>query len=257
MKRLLWVVFLMIMCLTFGSQFAFAFEISNVTDTAGVLTATQETELSEALFALENEYDMAILAVIEEEFYSYDAQSSADDWYDDYAYGNGHGGDGILLYVSLTEREYHFSTCGEGISVFSDDAIGYLKQEVEPYLRADDYYGAILTYANTVEEVLLMADSGTDYVGTDWTYVAVVIGGAVLVTFVIAFIMMGIQLSKMNTAVADDYAKNYVKEGSYHLDVARDIFLYSRVTKVKKETSNSSTHTSSSGRTHGGGGGSF
>ena len=83
------------------------------------------------------------------------------------------------------------------------------------------------------------------------------IGGAMLISFLVAFVMMGIQLLKMNTAVSNDTARNYIKEGSFHLDMARDIFLYSRITKVKKENTDSSTHRSSSGRTHGGGGGSF
>lgn len=257
MKRLLSVVFIVVLCLAFGSQFAFALEIPNVADMAGVLTAAEAGELNESLFALEKQYEMAVCAVIDEEFYSYDAQSSADDRYDDYGYGYGSNSDGILFYISVDEREYHFSTHGAGISIFNDDAISYLKREAEPYLRADDYYGAVSAYREAAGEILLLAESGTVYEETDWTYVAVIIGGAIAVTFLIAFVMMGIQLAKMNTAVSDNYAKNYVKEGSYHLDMARDIFLYSHITKVKKETSNSSTHRSSSGRTHGGGGGSF
>lgn len=249
----------MIFCLLLSSQFAFALEIPNVTDEASVLTATQDRELNESLFALEEQYEMTVLAVIDEDFYSYDAQSSADDWYDDYAIGYGHGGNfgGILFYICVNEREYHFSTYGDGMGVFNDDAIEYLKREVEPYLRADDYYGAILSYEETAEELLLMADSGTIYEETDPTYVAVVIGCAVLLPLIIAWGMMQIKLAKMNTAVADDYAKNYVKEGSKRLDVCRDIFLYSTVTKTAKPKNNSSSHSSSSGRTHGGGGGSF
>lgn len=233
-----------------------ALEIPNVTDMAGVLSIAQEGELCESLFKLQDEYDMTILAVIDEGFYSYDAQSSAEDWYAEYGhgYGNGSGDDGILFYVSTEERQYHFSTCGRAITLFDEDAIEYLKQEVEPYLRADDYYGAIKSYTSVAEEVLSLAESGISYEQTDWSYVAVVIGGAVLVTLFIAFLMMSIQLSKMNTAVANDYASDYVKEGSYHLDMARDIFLYSHITKVKKANTN---HTSSSGRTHGGGGGKF
>ena len=256
MKRVLSVLFVLLCCLTLSMPSVSAQQIPNVTDMAGVLTTDQQGELSESLFTLQNEYGMTILAVIDEGFYSYDAKSSADDWYDEYGhgYGNGSGDDGILFYVSTLEREYHFSTCGRGISVFNGDAVEHLKQEVEPYLRADDYYGAICAYISVADEVLSLSESGISYEQTDWSYVAVVIGGAVLVTLFIAFVMMNVQLSKMNTAVANDYAANYMKEGSYHLDMARDIFLYSRITKVKKANTN---HTSSSGRTHGGGGGKF
>ena len=59
-------------------------------------------------------------------------------------------------------------------------------------------------------------------------------------------------------------AANYVRSGSMNLTGKQDLFLYSHVDRVKKETKSSSgggggssTHTSSSGTTHGGGGGKF
>ena len=58
-------------------------------------------------------------------------------------------------------------------------------------------------------------------------------------------------------------AANYVRSGSMNLTGKQDLFLYSNVNRVKKETKSSSssggssTHTSSSGTTHGGGGGKF
>lgn len=250
MKRIFSIVLLVLICFASCVLPVYAEEIPLLADCANKLTYEEFNELNPKLKQLGERYQIAVVAVIEEEFYSYDAQSSADDWYDSYDYGT----DGILFYISTEEREYHFSTCGNGITVFTDDAIEYFKQEVEPYLRADDYYGAINAYISVADEVLSLAESGMAFEQTDWFYVMIVIGGAVLFTFLIAFIMMGVQLAKMNTAVANDYARNYVKEGSYHLDTARDIFLYSRITKIKKAET---THTSSSGRTHGGGGGSF
>jgi len=69
--------------------------------------------------------------------------------------------------------------------------------------------------------------------------------------------MMNGKLSKMKTAVENDYAADYEKPGSKRLTVSRDMFLYSRVTKTEKPKNDSGSHKSSSGRTHGGGGGSF
>ncbi len=260
MKRVLAFLFVLLFCLTLCVPFVSALEIPNVTDMAGVLSQEQLEELWDSIFTLHNEYDMTILAVIDEDFYSHDVGSSAEDWYEDYGhgYGNGSGTDGILFYICVNEREYYFYPHGFGTTAFNDDAIEYLKREVEPHLKDGNYYEAIKTYARLSDELISMAKEGNPYHETDWGYVAVVIGCAVGIPLVLAFIMMMVQLSKMNTAVSNDYAQNYIKPGSYHLDMARDIFLYSHVTRVKKETSsNSSSHTSSSGRTHGGGGGSF
>jgi len=62
---------------------------------------------------------------------------------------------------------------------------------------------------------------------------------------------------KMRTSFDTDYAANYIKPGSMRIDASRDLFLYSRVIKTERPKESSGTHTSSSGRTHGGRGGSF
>ena len=83
-----------------------------------------------------------------------------------------------------------------------------------------------------------------------------VIAGIILIPLAAAFTFMTRKLSKMNTAVMQPGAANYMKPGSMNMDFSRDIFLYSTVSKREKPKE-SSTHTSSSGRTHGGRSGSF
>ena len=242
MKRVLSALFVLFFCLTLSMPSVSALEIPKVTDMAGVLSQEQLEELWDSLFTLQDEYDMTILAVIEEDFYSYDVESSAEDWYAEYGhgYGNGSGTDGILFYICVNEREYCFYPHGFGNTAFNDDAIAYLKREVEPHLKDGNYYEAIKTYIRLADELIGMAKDGHPYKETDWGYVAIVIGCAVVLPFLIAYILMKMKLAKMNTAVVNDYAANYEKPGSYHLDMAQDIFLYSRITKVKKETTNTS-----------------
>ncbi len=88
-------------------------------------------------------------------------------------------------------------------------------------------------------------------------YLLCVIGGALLLPLLLAFAFMKRKLEKMKTAVKQDYAANYMKPGSMNLALSRDIFLYSTVIKTEKPKSNSSSHTSSSGESHGGRGGSY
>jgi uncharacterized protein len=54
-------------------------------------------------------------------------------------------------------------------------------------------------------------------------------------------------------------ASGYVKTGSMNVTHRQDLFLYRDVNRTAKpkDSSGSSTHTSSSGRSHGGGGGKF
>ena len=82
------------------------------------------------------------------------------------------------------------------------------------------------------------------------------------VGFVLALIVSVVMRCQMKTVHMKPDAADYMKAGSLHINRSRDMFLYNHVTrtaKPKNEDSGggSSTHTSSSGETHGGSGGSF
>ena len=123
----------------------------------------------------------------------------------------------------------------------------------------DNYYAAVSAYADYTEELLEMAAEGAPFNKRQHStkYILCVIAGAVLLPLFLAYFMMHKKLALMKTAVKEDYAGNYMKPNSMNLDFSRDIFLYSTVTKTEKPKSDSDSHTSSSGRSHGGRGGSF
>ena len=71
---------------------------------------------------------------------------------------------------------------------------------------------------------------------------------------------------QMRAARPQRYAGDYAVPGSFQLTLQRDIYLYSRTTRVKRQTTQngdsfhgggSSTHRSSSGSSHGGSHGKF
>jgi len=189
----------------------------------------------------------------------YDAMSSADDIYDYNGYGAGENDDGIMLYICADTREYHITTHADGLRVFNTRGIDYLKKNIEEQLVNDNYYLAMDVFADLADELLEMAANGEPYnkKQLSLTYILCVLAGALLIPFIIAKMMTNSKLAKMKTAVENNYAANYVKNGSKRLDFSRDIFLYSSITKTERPKNNSGSHTSSSGRTHGGGGGSF
>ena len=76
------------------------------------------------------------------------------------------------------------------------------------------------------------------------------------VGFVIAFIATAVMRSKLKSVRPKSGAADYVKEGSFRLTRSNDFFLYRTVSRVAKPKDNGS-HRSSSGRSHGGGGGKF
>ena len=232
-----------------------------VIDEAGYLTEAQAAELTQRLNELRQRYDFDVAIYIEEKMTADTARDAADDIFDYNGYGAGKNADGILLYLSKEPRKYHMSTHGSGIKAFTDNGLIYMEEQFLPYLKEDDYYAALSAYVDCADELLNMAAQGEPYnkPQRSMTYILCVIAGAILLPLIVAYFAMKSKLAKMKTAVKQDYAGNYMKPGSFHLDFSQDIFLYSTVSKTEKpdDDSSSSTHTSSSGETHGGRGGSY
>lgn len=232
-----------------------------IVDNAGYLTDVQLEELSEKLEEIRENYNFDAAIYTEKVMYGYDAESTSDDIFDYNGYGAGENRDGMILYISANPRKYHFSTHGSGETLFNDNGLAYLEKKVLPALREDDYYTAMKLYAEYSEELLETAKQGKPFNKKQYSmqYILCVIGGALILPLLIAYFMTQAKLSKMKTAVKQDYASNYMKPGSMKLAASRDLFLYSTVIKTEKPKSNSGSgsHTSSSGESHGGRGGSF
>ena len=85
---------------------------------------------------------------------------------------------------------------------------------------------------------------------------------SVLVGFAAALICVTAMKGKLKSVKKQSAANSYIKQGSLNITDSRDMFLYSKVDKHARPQSSggsggSGTHVSSSGRTHGGGGGKF
>ena len=106
--------------------------------------------------------------------------------------------------------------------------------------------------------------------GLYWNWVAY----ALVIGLIVAVIVMTVMKSGMKSVHMKAEASDYVREGSFDLTESNDTYLYRTVTKTEKPKDDdkgsgssgggfgsggnfSSTHTSSSGSTHGGRGGSF
>ncbi|MBE7050165.1 MAG: TPM domain-containing protein [Ruminococcaceae bacterium] len=259
MKKAFFLIFLTLLLLSLLLPVCASFENPPIVDNAGYLMKSELRELNKKLHKVREKYDFEVAIYTEDDMTSDSAEESADDIYDYQGYGAGENDDGIMLYICSDTREYHFTTHGKGIEYFNSNGLKYLESKVLNHLSENDYYEAFETYIETSEELLKMAKSGKPYNEKqyDTKYLIGVIALCLITPLLIAFWLMNKKLKKMKTAVKNNYAKNYVKPGSMNIAVSRDLFLYSRITKTEKPKSSSGTHTSSSGRTHGGRGGSF
>lgn len=221
-------------------------ELPLVVDNANLLSVEEVTDLIERLeaFALEYESEIAILTI--EDLDGKTPQEYADDFYDYYGYGYGENDDGMLVLYkpgAEGERELYISTHGTGVDdYYADDFINAMVD----YLIAEDYVSAFNTYIDIAEK------SHKFSVSPMWIILSIVFGmlGGIAIPKVMA--------SANKSVRPQNDASVYAKQDSMIITGNADLFVNSnivRVAKPKKE--GSSTHTSSSGRSHGGGGTSF
>ncbi len=259
MKRFLSFLMLFLLMLSVALSANADFQNPSITDKAGYLLKWELEELSEKLDNVRKKYDFEVAIYTEGDMTSLSAQASADDIYDYQSYGAGANHDGIMLYICSSTREYHFTTHGKGLEYFNSNGLNYMESKVVPHLSEDNYYEAFEAYIETSDELLRMAFNGNPYNEKEHSTKSML--GIFLVLLIapllIAFRMMQKKLKQMKTAMENNYAANYVKEGSQRINVSKDIFLYSHITKTEKSKNSSGSHVSSSGRTHGGSGGSF
>ena len=258
--------------------------LPRVVDEAGILTDSEITSLTDTIGQISGEFQMDVVIVTVNSIGYKSAQDYADDYYDDNGYGAGSDYSGVLLLISMDDRQWWISTCGDAIYAITDYGVQALFSEMKPYLSADRFYEAFESYLDalpqyfeafadgdpidsnigfydgsdsyspgTAEDVVFYDDGESSFLGN--TLISLVIG---LVVGLIAILIMR---SSMNTKRPQHSAGDYLKQGSFQLTVHRDMFLYSNVSKTPrpKETHSggSSVHRSSGGRSHGGGGGRF
>lgn len=237
---------------------------SNVVDMADLLTDSEEKILLDKIEDIKEEYDYEIVIVTAPSIGGRSIMAYADDFYDYNNYGCGAENDGMLFVIDMDEREYWTSTTGYGITAFTDYGIDKLYEAILPDLKDGNYFDAFDIYLDKAEEFLIKAESGSAYDTNNEYRDSVYVIKRELIILAVAAAVAGVAVMfmcfKMNTAVKQNRAANYVVNNSFRLLGQNDMYLYSNVSKTKISSSSgggSSTHVGSSGTHHGGGGGRF
>ncbi len=268
-----------------------------VNDFADLLSQEDEDTLNYKLEQLSELYscEVAILTVNSTD--GKDITEFADDYYDYNGFGYGDNDDGIMLVVDMGGREYATTTHGVAIEIFTDYNLSQLDNAFVGELSAGNYTNAFIAFYEKCEKIFIdyeyyqnNYDGGYVYIPDDdgvnsdnddyednntnsiteifslkWIIISVVIG------IIVAAGYTSVLQSQLKTVKSKPSASDYVVPGSVQITQQRDVFMYRDVKKTPKPKNNtssgrsggssfggsSSTHRSSSGRTHGGSRGSF
>ena len=216
---------------------------TRIQDFANLMTSEEDQYLEQWCNQFDIHYAMDIVILTVPSTIDFSPQDFADNFYEN----NGYADDGLIFLLDMGSRRWHISTSGTAIEALSDRDLEKIEQKVIPYFSEGRYFDGFCKFLEILPDYL-EEDSGANL------FLAALIGAG------IAGIILLIMRSAMNTKRPQRSADTYEIDGSYHLNTHQDLFLYSRLSKrekPKETSSGSTTHRSSSGRSHGGRGGSF
>lgn len=216
-------------------------------DEAGLLSESEYDQVLERLEDISESQDCDVAVAAVESTGGESVSSYADDLYD----SSGYSHDGIMLLVVMDSGTWYITTSGFGIDALTTAEQDAAAEEFLPYLSDDDYEKAFLTFAEECDDYLTEEKEGEKFNFGLWLLISIGVG------IVIAAIAVGSMIAQLKTVRRKNEAADYKKTNSFRLQESRDIYLYKKVDKRKKENQENNTHTSSSGNTHGGSGGKF
>lgn len=241
MKRLFcafFALFLLIMPLGVSAQRCEQY----IFDMTGLLDEMSEEdgrEIVDLIFEARDEYGIFVGVLFVDSLDGRDEVFYADDFYDENI-GAEHG---ILLLYSVEDNIRYVSTSGKCIDPI-DLSLSDISEAISPHFETGDYVEAVKAYIIAVNDIM-ETEKNID------VFVPIML--SVVIGLGVAFLVTASMKAQLNGAKHNPRAEEYLKKDSLKISVSRDLYLYSTVSRVAKQKNDSSTHKSSSGRTHGGG----
>jgi uncharacterized protein len=241
----------------------------NIKDNLNYLTDSEKEKLQADIDGVVTDYDLDVVVVITKETEGKSSQAFADDYYDYGEYGVGSEHSGLLMLINMGKREVWISTTGKAINIFTDTRISTMVNNARNSLSNGKYYEACTTFIEEIKYYSKLGiPAGQHQVGTGRsagsTYFERVLrlikAFYVYIIALIIAILTTLITSLSSKGKVTITNRTYEQAGSFNLSTSRDDFIRESTTRTVIESNSgtkSSTHKGSTGRNHGGGGGSF
>lgn len=247
-----------------------------VIDTVGLISDSEFYALEARAEDISDQYELAVRIVIVDDYTNYGSGAIWDVaehifFQNDLGYGN--TGNGVMLLLSMDERDFDLRSFEDARDVLTDYGILQVEDAFLPDLGNNNWYLGFSHFLDAIEEVFESAADGEvvdGYVDYDYyndtppTYtrrsgvtagrLAAILG----IPSAIAGIFCGTQSAKMKSVHKKHDASQYIQPDSMNLTVVQDIFTHTTQTRVKIESSSGSSgggggfHSSSSSSGHSG-----
>lgn len=211
-------------------------QLRYVTDAAALLTAEERSDLEGKATEISDTYQCGVYIITLGDFTEYtwksDILQAAEEIYRQYSLGWGEQKSGVLLMLSMAERDYALIAYGYGNTAFTDYGKDRLADVFLDDFGEDDWYGGFSDYLEKSEGMLSAARSGNPLdvssnpaIPTVGVVVDLVLG--CLVALVVCFILRG----QMGAARQRTEASTYM--GSIRFSRREDHFTHATHQRVK------------------------
>lgn len=225
---------------------------SCIYDTEGLLTELEYRTLEDYAQEISTQRQCAVYFVTVDDFQNYgdgDIFNVARQIFLDNDFGMGESRDGVMLILSMAERDYRLLAHGFGDTALTDYGKDYISEEFLDNFADNDWYGGCLDYLACTDELLSQAREGNIYDRGSWITSGVLWLWSLILGAVTALIVCLIQRAMMRRKVREQTnALDYV-QGEVHITRRRDV--YSHTTEVrhkieKNDSGSSGSHSHSS-----------
>lgn len=229
-----------------------------VFDEADLLSEEETSELNELSADLSSRHNMGISIIVVEDYTTYQAGQTYNDikdWqramFNTGSFSYGQSEDGIMLAISMEDRDWGIVTFGSAQDTFPSDIRERIGSQLISKLSDDDYYGAFTDYLTLADGYLTAEENGGNYSGED-VYTSsdasgdtidlpIIIGSSFLFSLIVSLIIVLVWKKGMNTIVRQDNAGAYLKQDSVTLTTQSDLFLYHTISRTQRQQENHSS----------------
>ncbi len=212
-----------------------------VSDEAHLLSVDAWTQLEAEAERISKKYQCGVYIATVPDYTEYGSYSSfwsfSEDFYNNYHLGIGEKRNGILLILSMAERDYSLIAYGSDAHyAFTDYGKEVLENEFLDDFRRDDWAGGFGDYLSMSEQLLASAAAGepVDVPYTSRGESRSTVGGivTVFVPLLTAFGACEGMRRQMKPVSRQSRADEYIVQGGIDLSLKRDVFLNRTITRV-------------------------
>lgn len=238
-------------------------QLEYVTDSAGLLSDDQYAALNEQARRISEKYNCGVYVVTVDDYQKYtsgDVYDCATELFNKYDLGYGDTKNGVLLLLSMADRDYTLIAHGDtGNAAFTDYGKERMADSFLRYFGRDDWNGGFSDYLSSSSQFLEMEANGQPYDtyddgGGEGPSKAARTGVVLGVPTVISGIVNRMQSRKMKSVRSRTNASTYASPAGLVLHGQQDRYTHSTESRTRIVAPSSNRHTGGGGTTIGHGG---